>query len=250
MAIKKSIDSLKEQLNKQLKFLKNSADLFDKGDEDEAIRLATTLRVLLHDINKSQSLLYQLDLKDKLQFEDTGIYEDRLIEAQTNYFKKSGILKDGQTIPGIQISEIGLVVSGNNVKGEHSWIAPLDQIRFISTHPNFSALQKPQPFHIWWNKPLVQGKTRKFSRADLILIMANRDGGAHVYPNLDDEYNSYFDLTTDHLGVQWASGNHLFTTDESVWNNHQGNVAAASVRQITYEVITTIEKHLQTNTLA
>ena len=74
--------------------------------------------------------------------------------------------------------------------------------------------------------------------------MANKDGGAHVQNHIDDELNSYYNLTEDDLGVQWASGNHLFTTDQSVWNNHKGNVAAASVRQITYEVITTIEKYI------
>ena len=89
------------------------------------------------------------DLKDKLRFEDTGIYEDKLIEAQTEHFKKVGILIEEKSIAAIQIFEVGLIVNGNNINGEPSWIAPLDKIRFESHHPNYLAIQIPQTFDFW-----------------------------------------------------------------------------------------------------
>ena len=44
---------LKLQLAKQIDFMKRSAESYDKGYEDEAVRLAVCIRVLLHDTKKS-----------------------------------------------------------------------------------------------------------------------------------------------------------------------------------------------------
>ena len=63
---------LMEHLNEQMGFLRRSAEHYDGGDFSEAKRLATTLRVLLHDSEKSKSLLTQLSVKDKLRFVDTA----------------------------------------------------------------------------------------------------------------------------------------------------------------------------------
>lgn len=68
---------LEAQLHRQFKYLANSAILFDEGDHDEATRLATTLRVLLHDTAQSTSLLTHLGLKGQIHFVDTGIYRAR-----------------------------------------------------------------------------------------------------------------------------------------------------------------------------
>jgi hypothetical protein len=51
----------KSQLQRQLKFLTASASAFDNGFHDEAIRIATVARVLIHQIKSSTSLLKQLN---------------------------------------------------------------------------------------------------------------------------------------------------------------------------------------------
>jgi hypothetical protein len=48
------------QLQRQLGFMENSARAYDAGHRDEAIRLATSLRVLFHQTPKSTSLLRHL----------------------------------------------------------------------------------------------------------------------------------------------------------------------------------------------
>ena len=48
------------QLQRQLGFMENSARAYDAGHRDEAIRLATSLRVLFHQTPKSTSLLWHL----------------------------------------------------------------------------------------------------------------------------------------------------------------------------------------------
>src|SRR5271166_5839662 len=52
----------------QQRFLENSANLFDEGCFVEGLRLATSIRILLHDTCTSKSLLGQLGLIDKIHF--------------------------------------------------------------------------------------------------------------------------------------------------------------------------------------
>lgn len=51
---------LMNHLYEQMAFLKRSAEHYDAGEFSEAKRLAATLRVLLHDTDRSVSLLSQL----------------------------------------------------------------------------------------------------------------------------------------------------------------------------------------------
>jgi hypothetical protein len=70
--------------------------------------------------------------------------------------------------------------------------------------------------------------------------MANQDGGAHIDPKLDKDYEA---LTVDFLGHHLEIGNNL--TDKTMGGGDippmLGNVAAASVRQIAFEVLSTIK---------
>src|SRR4051794_34571370 len=52
------------KLHEQVQFVRRSASLYDQGAEDEALRLATALRVVLHDTKSSTSLLTHLGLND------------------------------------------------------------------------------------------------------------------------------------------------------------------------------------------
>ena len=58
------IPEFKEYLRMHLSFLANSAAAFDRGEMDEAIRMAVSIRVLFHDTGRSTSLLMQLGAKD------------------------------------------------------------------------------------------------------------------------------------------------------------------------------------------
>lgn len=54
---------LKQKLEEQLKLLKNSSELYDKGRIEEALDIAKTLRTLFHDTKTSISLFKQLNQK-------------------------------------------------------------------------------------------------------------------------------------------------------------------------------------------
>lgn len=245
----RAASTLQEQLDRQIGYLKRSCEMYDQGIEDEAQRIATTLRVLVHDTNNSTSLLTLLQKKN-IQFCDTGLYRDRLDAAKEQAFAKSfpDAAAAGYGIAAQHRGEAGLVVAGQNSNGEPAWVAPLDA-RVLppapSAHP---ALIGYHAFEPWWTTPLVESSTGKyFSRKDLVLIMANQDGGAHVDSGLDQDYDA---LTKDVLGVWYADG---LSREEALALLHadpdsreglktlKGNVAAASVRQIAYEVLLSLD---------
>ncbi len=209
--IPQSSPELYTHLAEHLHFLEVSSLAFDTGYEGEAKRLATSLRVLLHDTQKSKSLLGQLNKKDLL-FLDTSIE-----------FNPNNLL----THNGLTYAQ----VSANEAKF----------IPFLDDKPGGNI--KRTEFEKWWNKIIIVDNQRnKIRRKDLVLHLANQDGGSHVDPNLDEVYarlsrqNSlgWFVETQNSNGLQPLGGSHL-----------------ASVRQIAHEVISTIrdlnkpQKHRQ-----
>lgn len=203
--IPRSIDDLQLQLQQQLGFLKRSSEAFDQGHEEEAKRLAVNVRTLVHDTNSSTSLFTQLDLKGK-QFFDTAL----------------------PSVPGNQAAQHPLVriaVSGNAKSQSSRFLAPLDGAR----------RHEWVDFDTWWGRPvLVDAGTNSLSRKNLVLTMANQDGGAHVDPELNKDYAAALDPR-------------FFSTQvldkEHEWGIR--NAAFASVRQIAHEVIKTLEPEFE-----
>jgi len=151
-----SQNELENHLREQISFLEASANSFDAGMEEEAKRLAVTIRILVHDTSYSYSLLGQMG--KNLKFLDTSSDLD-----------SKNILAHG-----------GLI----------SILNELHQTRYIATLDNFPpSTVKLIDFDSWWNKPVfVDKQGRKLTRKDLILTAANQDGGAHVDPSLDETY--------------------------------------------------------------
>jgi len=180
---------------------------FDGGAEGEAKRLATVLRVLLHDRRRSASLLGQLGVKGRISFVDTAqpIHPHNLMAT-----------------PGLVMMRIG--ADGG------SYVAPLaggmpERYR----NPN-------KPFGPWWNEPVTKDAAgRLFSRKDYVLTVSNKEGGAHVDHTLDGAYAA---LTKGNsLGWVYSSG------DDDDARPMERNPAFASVRQVAFEVSRTLAQH-------
>jgi hypothetical protein len=150
-------DELNSLLEEQLDFLKLSCTSFDRGFEGEIKRLAVSVRVLVHDTLKSTSLL-TLAKKKSICFADTADpYDDE------NVLSHSSLI------------QIHLNPDGARPK------AHLDdtlQHQFI-------------PFDAWWNGiVLVDSHKNEFSRKDITLYLANKEGGAHVDHEIDEKYHN------------------------------------------------------------
>jgi hypothetical protein len=138
--------SLFNQARRQLTFLRNSAVAYDGGDSEEALRIAVAIRVLLHDTNYSISLLKRLGKKDSLKLISTAkdIPREQLV--------------------GIDFGELmaGMAI-GNSM--EYSPVPDgMPAIRCCD----------------WWIQPVFIRDNIIYSRKDVILSAANKDGGAHV----------------------------------------------------------------------
>ena len=155
----------KEYLEQQLGFLRRSCDSYDAGHTDEAIRIATTIRVLIHNTKSSTSLLKHL-----------GALDIKLSSTVIGDHHSNSVMFMG-------MGRLSIVVGGST-----TWKA--------ATVPD--AIKTQLPVSDWWNQVVyILGKTRA-SRKDLILAAANKDGGAHIDANLTTEYESL--MTTGQRG--------------------------------------------------
>ncbi|WP_457029470.1 hypothetical protein [Kitasatospora sp. P5_F3] len=195
-------------LEENLSFLKASSASFDEGFEAEAKRLAVALRVLLHNTQQSHSLLDQLGVKHQMTFMDTAYHID-----PTNLLPSS---------PGLVIMQVTAGVGA-------SYVPPLDR---LPLPPN--RINPPATFDAWWTEDIARDSDGTlWCRKKFVLTMANKEGGAHVDPNLNAAYESL----AKHNGLGFIffySGANLPLS---------GNMVAASVRQISYELLKTIETY-------
>lgn len=189
-------------------YLQSSAASFDAGYGPEAKRMAVSLRVLLHDTPKSISVFKQLGLKDSWTFDDTA----------------------GPVNPRNLAPTTGLVMMQTqftNGAAEGTYV-PL--LAVGSPHPP----RPPIQFSGWWMDPVAKlGNGDTWSRKDYVLELANKEGGAHVDPKLTAPYETL----ALHNGFGWSAG-----TSPDEGQPFGGNAVLASVRQITYELLLTMER--------
>lgn len=170
--IQQTQKELEGHLEEQLHFLETSAKDFDEGDDTEAKRMVVHIRTLLHDTEKSQSLLKLLNLKDKTTFFDSSS-DKNAIGPYT-----------------------GLVLKSVGKKGG-TYVSPLDDFP-----PGHSF--KTVSFDEYWEKDIfIDNKDNHFSRKKLVLAIANKDGGAHIDPKLDSDYVEF----TKQNSLGWIYGN-------------------------------------------
>jgi hypothetical protein len=155
---RQSKEELQQHLRDTVQALELSAHAFDEGFDGEAKRLAAAIRILLHDTGSSMSLLGQLGEKN-ICFYDTSIL----------YNPKTSITYNG-------ITAINLTPQGATHVALFNDLPTDCPPRWVS-------------FEEWWNRVIfIDKEGSKTSRKDLILAIANKDGGAHVDPVLDKKY--------------------------------------------------------------
>src|SRR4051794_24926166 len=90
-ALTRTQDELRQLLSEQVRLMRRSAKYFDEGDESEAKRLATHIRVLVHDTKASHSLLGLLGVKASMRFVDTTLRPDLMSLPPGAIIMHSGI---------------------------------------------------------------------------------------------------------------------------------------------------------------
>lgn len=197
--IPQSPQELDQHLKEQIAYLRNSAALYDGGDVREAKRLAVPIRVLVHDTQSSRSLLGQMSLKS-IGFCDTA-------------FPHS---------PENRLTHIGLVAMHLGSHGAR-YEAMLDN----TPRGRGEAVS----FDDWWNAVVFVDTDRNtMTRGDLVLAVADQDGGAHVDPALRAVYARL--SRSNSLGWAFVKQGEVVPLD---------NPVPASIRQIAHELIKSVE---------
>jgi len=202
---RQSKEELQQHLRDTIQALELSVHALERGFEGEAKRLAAAIRVLVHDTQSSKSLLGQLGQK-------TISFYDTCIPRQNHtYITYSGLTATNLTPQGA------------------TYVALLDELP-----PDYSP--RWVSFDEWWNRVIfIDQEGSETSRKDLILAVANTDGGAHVDPVLDEKYANL----SRRNALGWR------------FSNTRGDVPLegpekAAIRQIAHEVLKSLNPAMPT----
>jgi len=202
--MRQSDAELREHLQEQVGFILVSVEEFHRGKQAEAKRMATAIRVLVHDTDRSDSVLSQLGLKHRILYYDTGttVTDPGIASAFSLAAMTMTITKDGP---------------------KTFWSPSLDP------HDDLAGCTC-RPFSSWWTRPVVKDNLGEFfCRRDFVLGLANKDGGAHVDPVLGDAYGQL----TRHGSLGWR-------TDTEDGPQAISGLELACVRQVAHELLVSL----------
>lgn len=195
-------DELKRELIEQLQLLTLSCQSFDRGFEAVGKHISITLRILLHQHGKSRALLDQLGFR-------SGRY---LTSAQP--LNPNNLLTECNLV-AMQVSSTGARYLPRITTGAGQ--VPLKRIPFLN----------------WWNDPVLKdNRGRTFCRRELVLHVADTDGGAHVDPELDE---AYMDISRKN-SLGW------FFINRDITNPFDGRPELVCMRQIAHELLSTLHE--------
>jgi len=154
----RSKENILARLKEQMDFLRASLRGFYGGDFAESVRIATIIRVLVHESRRSKPLLMQAK-PNGLELPILGNVGEWPGEEQILGF-----------VVGVRIGQT---------------LAPA--VDLGSSHYALSTIGA------WWNRTVFTFPSRlstqlTYRRKQVVLILANREGGAHIDENEDPDY--------------------------------------------------------------
>jgi hypothetical protein len=151
-----SLTRLRVRLKEQITHLEVSAARYDAGWPEEANRLAVTVRVLVHDTGMSKSVLTQMAVKDEM----------RWIDSNGGLDARNAALFSSLVVFQSTVTETGIEPT----------VLPVEQADILSRGLLLD-------FETWWKiAPVMVGSGEQITRSDVVDMLANQDGGAHVDP--------------------------------------------------------------------
>ncbi|MFF8799796.1 MULTISPECIES: hypothetical protein, partial [unclassified Methylobacterium] len=192
-----ALTEIQEEFRAQLKLLKKSCDAYDAGDSDEFRRIALAIRVLIYDHRQSKSVVGQIGLK---------------------------------SIPFLSFSP---PVNPRNLMPSHTLVGlsvKSDGAIYWPILDHFLKIPRSCSFNDWWNEEVFCSPGRvSMARSGFILHTANQAGGAHVDPQIDEDFYK------------------IAKANEAGWISKYGEIERplldlekACVRQIGFEVYNTL----------
>jgi len=201
---------LTEKYEEFLALIEVLCKCYDKEEQDIiALSISTAIRVLIHDTDRSTSLLKHLNKKNRK------------------------FISSNVTAPKNKI-HLGLVrrinVGVNNGKGGEAKYWPICDERYFTMPDEYKLLN----FEEWWATEVIfQSSSSALTRKDLILSVANKDGGAHFDVEVEKKY--------DDFRHSWSGGSTLVGSKSGTRRGYDNIPIYPAIRQIGYELIKTLK---------
>lgn len=222
---------LHEKLQEQIYFLRSSAEALDAGVHFEAARIAATIRTLVHQTSSSHALLGQMGLRDRMQFLDQSIrgrqfFRDGLFEVAIEVEYENGTRELMPVSPQDGLADIHMIMGVRT---------------YVPVFRNPDTPTKFVPFDDWWTSEFIDiSSTKKMSRRELVLEVANRDGGSHIDPR--GTTAAYSKFRKEGHGMRWSNSPADSMSNRSDGMNFvKGDAVSASLRHMAYELLETLQ---------
>lgn len=171
--------------------------------------ISTAIRVLVHDTEQSTSLLKHLGKKE-IEFLSTN-------HKTPNESVHLGLVR-----------RINMGVK-NGIGGEARYW-PLCSEKYFSMPNSKNNLT----FINWWETEVILSSSNSgLTRKDLVLDIANKDGGAHFESKVQKKY--------DDFRHTWSGGSTLVGTKSGVKRGYDNIPIYPAIRQIAYELLCTLK---------
>lgn len=192
------------KLSEYIALLKALCQSYAAGNEVVALSIATAIRVLVHD-GKFKSLLTQLNATN-------------LLFLSTNFSSHTEKVHLGL----IRRINVGV----HDGKGGEAKYWPLCDERYFKTPVEHFVLLA---FDAWWNEYVFCNEQYKLSRQDLVMAVANKDGGAHYDDKVDERY--------DQFRKTWSGGSSLKGIHSGESRGYDNVPVRPAIRQIAHEIL-------------
>lgn len=157
---------LRSKLEEQRHLLRKSIDDMAAGDLAEALRISTILRVLMHETGNSAPLLKQL----------TPNYMGLPVPDEPPPVEE-------ELPPGVHKAVVLSVPVSLNIAPDG-----------VLLNPKLADNRVEIPLGIWWERPsLVIPGSGGYSRKEVVLGLAHKEGGAHVDLDVSRKYQQLLD---------------------------------------------------------
>jgi len=203
--MRKVKNQFSERLSDYVKLFKALSKCYDEGDEIVALSLATAIRVLVHDTDKSTSLLTHLDLK-------------------RGWFLSSNLKDTRERVHLGLVRRINVGVHDGK-GGEAKYWPTCDERYFSSPTQHFLQLE----FDNWWTEVVFKNDQHELTRKDLVLTVTNKDGGAHFDGKVEEKY--------DQFRQYWSGGSCLVGIHSGAKRGYDNIPIYPAIRQIAFEIL-------------
>ena len=190
-----------------LSILCNSYNSLNK--EALALPISTAIRVLVHDTEKSTSLLKHLRRKDM------------------EFLSANHKIPNESTHLGF-VRRINVGVKNGIVGEARYW--PLCSEKYFPMPNSKNSLA----FIDWWETEVIfSSSNSSLTRKNLVLAVANKDGGAHFESKVQKNY--------DDFRHTWSGGSTLVGTESGIKRGYDNTPIYPAIRQIAYELLCTLK---------